>query len=222
MQLAWNAAALRSPVLIARPAAMQPSCCTRVLFHGLLRTLFTIVLQLYPQAQFAMLQGTCIINGAPLAAHAFTALPIAAARAVAHERSGQVVADPLARKLLLGVGGKQGEQLLNSGANVEYMSLRKTLGDELVHSMYASQFAVRQVVSLGAGLDSRAFRLGLADTRFFEVDSQELFDMKVLLVLRRAPQHQPPLTVVGLLSRPCRRNHSWRTSRSGRRTAPGT
>ena len=29
-----------------------------------------------------------VLNGAPLAAHAFTALPIAAARAVAHERSG--------------------------------------------------------------------------------------------------------------------------------------
>ena len=124
-----------------------------------------------------------VINGAPLAAHAFTALPIAAARAVAHERSGAQVEDPLARKLLLGAGGEKGKQLLHQGANVDYMSLRKTLGDTLVSEMYASSYAVRQVVSIGAGLDSRAFRLPLPDVSYFEVDSQELFDMKEPLVV---------------------------------------
>ena len=123
-----------------------------------------------------------VINGAPLAAHAFTALPIAAARAVAHERSGAAVEDPLARKLLLGAGGAKGEQLLHDGANVEYMSLRKTLGDELVREMYESQ-TVRQVVSIGAGMDSRAFRLALPGVSYFEVDSQELFDLKEPLVV---------------------------------------
>jgi methyltransferase (TIGR00027 family) len=100
---------------------------------------------------------------------------------VAHERSGAAVEDPLARKLLLGAGGAAGNELLHTGANVEYMSLRKTLGDELVHESYVSH-AVRQVVSIGAGLDSRAFRLGLSGVSFFEVDSQELFDMKEPLV----------------------------------------
>lgn len=123
-----------------------------------------------------------VLNGAPLAAHAFTALPIAAARAVAHERSGATVEDPLARKLLLGAGGAKGQQLLRDGANVEYMSLRKTLGDELVREMYGKQGA-RQVVSIGAGLDSRAFRLPHPHVSYFEVDSQELFDMKEPLVV---------------------------------------
>ena len=122
-----------------------------------------------------------VLNGAPLTAHAFTALPIAAARAVAHERSGATVDDPLARKLLLGAGGSKGERLLHDGANVEYMSLRKTLGDELVRQMYTSH-GVRQVVSIGAGLDSRPFRLPLDGVSYFEVDSQELFDMKEPLV----------------------------------------
>lgn len=124
-----------------------------------------------------------VLNGAPLAAHAFTALPIAAARAVAHERSGATVEDPLARKLLLGAGGKRAEELLRAGANVEYMSLRKTLGDELVREMYEGGHAVRQVVSIGAGLDSRAFRLPYPNVSYFEVDSQELFDMKEPLVV---------------------------------------
>lgn len=129
---------------------------------------------------------TCVtrgisLNGAPLSAHAFTALPIAAARAVAHERSGAAVEDPLARKLLLGAGGEQGKQLLRDGANVEYMSLRKTLGDELVRETY-DRHAARQVVSIGAGYDSRAFRLPLPDVSYFEVDSQELFDIKEPLV----------------------------------------
>ena len=59
-----------------------------------------------------------VMNGAPLAAHAFTALPIAAARAVAHERSGAQVEDPLARKLLLGAGGEKGKQLLQMAHTV--------------------------------------------------------------------------------------------------------
>ena len=62
------------------------------------------------------------------------------------------------------------------------MSLRKTLGDELVREMHGSSYAVRQVVSIGAGYDSRAFRLPHADVSYFEVDSHELFDLKEPLV----------------------------------------
>ena len=62
------------------------------------------------------------------------------------------------------------------------MSLRKTLGDELVRERHGSSAAVDQVVSIGAGLDSRAFRLPYPGVTYFEVDSQELFDMKEPLV----------------------------------------
>mmetsp|Transcript_77797 Transcript_77797/g.140369 ORF Transcript_77797/g.140369 Transcript_77797/m.140369 type:complete len:313 (-) Transcript_77797:35-973(-) len=107
--------------------------------------------------------------------HAYTALPIAAARAIESSRHDAVVSDPLARKLLAGE-----HHLLTSGANVEHMTKRVLLGDELVQEAYSR--GVRQVVSLGAGMDSRAFRMGLFDTAFFEVDRKELFEVKEPLV----------------------------------------
>ncbi|KAJ1470124.1 S-adenosyl-L-methionine-dependent methyltransferase [Baffinella frigidus] len=108
--------------------------------------------------------------------HAYTALPIAAARAMAFMQSDDpIIRDPLAAKLVAG------ETHLMNGANVEYMSMRCLLGDELVRERHA-QAGVRQVVSLGAGMDSRAFRLNLLDTTFYEVDKQGLFDVKEPLV----------------------------------------
>ena len=98
--------------------------------------------------------------------HAYTALPIAAARAMAFMQSDDpIIRDPLAAKLVAG------ENHLMNGANVEYMSMRCLLGDELVRERHA-EAGVRQVVSLGVGMDSRAFRLNLFDTTFYEVDKQ--------------------------------------------------
>lgn len=79
--------------------------------------------------------------------HAYTALPIAAARALSTERNSGVK-DPLARKLVAGE-----EQLLRAGANVDYMTRRALVGDELVFEQHRK--GTRQVVSLGAGMDSR-------------------------------------------------------------------
>ena len=107
-------------------------------------------------------------------AHAYTALPIAAARALSYDRG--LIDDPLAAKLVAGE-----TQLMRNGANVEYMTMRCLLGDELVLERHENA-GVRQVVSIGAGMDSRAFRLGLNDTTFFEVDKQGLFDLKEPLV----------------------------------------
>lgn len=117
--------------------------------------------------------------------HAYTALPIAAARAISTERNAGVK-DPLARKLVAGE-----DKLLRAGANVDYMTKRALLGDELVLDGHSN--GTRQVVSLGAGMDSRAFRLGLADMTFFEVDKQALFEVKEPLVsgtpLQAAARH---------------------------------
>eukprot|EP00961_Rhodomonas_salina_P094556 1272563-Rhodomonas_salina.1 len=98
--------------------------------------------------------------------HAYTALPIAAARAIDYDSRESMINDPLAKKLLAG------ETKLLSGAssNVEYMTMRALIGDALVREQHAT--GTRQVVSIGAGMDSRAFRLGLNDTTFFEVDNQ--------------------------------------------------
>jgi O-methyltransferase involved in polyketide biosynthesis len=57
---------------------------------------------------------------------------------------------------------------------VDYMTRRALIGDELVLDQHRK--GTRQVVSLGAGMDSRAFRLGLTDTIFFEVLVWPLWD----------------------------------------------
>lgn len=124
--------------------------------------------------------------------HAYTALPIAAARAVAHQRSKGVIDDPLAKKLVAGEN-----HLIRTGANVEYMTLRKLIGDELVKDQHRR--GTRQIVSLGAGMDSRAFRLGLHDSTFFEVDKQGLFDVKEPLVTDVPLQCAARKTVVGTI-----------------------
>jgi methyltransferase (TIGR00027 family) len=61
-----------------------------------------------------------------------------------------------------------------------YMTKRALMGDTLAKEGHRR--GSRQVVSLGAGMDSRAFRLGLYDTAFFEVDSKDLFESKEPLV----------------------------------------
>jgi methyltransferase (TIGR00027 family) len=124
--------------------------------------------------------------------HAYTALPIAAARAVAHDRSGEWISDPLAKKLVAGEN-----HLISAGSNVEYMTKRKLIGDELVLEQH--WYGTRQVVSLGAGMDSRAFRLGLNDSTFFEVDKQGLFDVKEPLVSDVPLQCAARRTVVGTI-----------------------
>lgn len=134
---------------------------------------------------------TTALRSIAMDAHAYTALPIAAARAIAFDRGG-VVKDPLAKKLVAGETG-----LLQNGANVEYMTMRALLGDELCLDAHAR--GVRQVVSLGAGMDSRAYRLGLTDTTFFEVDKQGLFDVKEPLVSDVPLQAAARRTVVGTL-----------------------
>ena len=63
--------------------------------------------------------------------HVYTALPIAAARAVATSRNAGVN-DPLAAKLVVGEN-----KLIESGANVEYMTIRALVGDELVLDQHA-------------------------------------------------------------------------------------
>ena len=105
--------------------------------------------------------------------HVYTAFPIAAARAVAFGNPNSMIKDPLASRLLAG----QNHLLRGGAANEEYMTMRALLGDELVTAQH-QHHGVRQVVFLGAGMDSRAFRLDLPGTVFFEVDKANLFEIK--------------------------------------------
>lgn len=104
--------------------------------------------------------------------HVYTALPIAAARAIANGRPDSLIQDPLASRLLAG----QSHLMTTASSNTEYMTMRALLGDQLVTQQHAN--GVRQVVSLGCGMDSRAFRLDLSGTIFYEVDKPNLFELK--------------------------------------------
>jgi methyltransferase (TIGR00027 family) len=108
--------------------------------------------------------------------HVYTALPIAASRALANAQKDAIIQDPLAQKLLAG----HDDLLQKASANTEYMTMRCLIGDDLVLSQHAN--GVRQVVSLGAGMDSRAFRLPIPGTTVFEVDKEDLFRLKEPLV----------------------------------------
>mmetsp|Transcript_29648 Transcript_29648/g.49156 ORF Transcript_29648/g.49156 Transcript_29648/m.49156 type:complete len:272 (+) Transcript_29648:94-909(+) len=125
--------------------------------------------------------------------HVYTALPIAASRAIAYGRPDSMVNDPLAHKLLAGH-----ENLLErASANTEYMTMRCLIGDDLVAKQHLQ--GVRQVVSLGAGMDSRAFRLQLPETTFFEVDKEDLFRLKDPLVEDVPLTCARRVTVIGVL-----------------------
>jgi methyltransferase (TIGR00027 family) len=58
--------------------------------------------------------------------------------------------------------------------------VRGRLGDEVLRRAYAS--GVRQVVTLGAGSDTRPWRLPLKEMRFFEVDLPGQLDFKATLL----------------------------------------
>jgi methyltransferase (TIGR00027 family) len=127
--------------------------------------------------------------------HAYTALPIAAARAVVTKSRGAVFKDPLAEKLLVG----EDHLMTEAKGFAEYMTKRAMMGDTMVQEAHSQ--GVRQVVSLGAGMDSRAFRMGLNDTAFFEVDSHELFESKEPLVADVPLQCESRQVVAGWLGK---------------------
>lgn len=161
-------------------------------FHESLRlTLLSVLTATHVARGFHVSASHAASEPGKMDPHAYTALPIAAARALSTERNGGVH-DPLARKLVAGE-----DKLLREGANVGYMTKRALIGDELVLDHH--KLGTRQVVSLGAGMDSRAFRLGLHDTVFFEVDKQGLFDVKEPLVASTPLQAARRMLVVGTI-----------------------
>ena len=164
-------------------------------FHESLRlTLLSVLTATHVARGFHVSASHAASEPGKMDPHAYTALPIAAARALSTERNGGVH-DPLARKLVAGE-----DKLLREGANVGYMTKRALIGDELVLDHH--KLGTRQVVSLGAGMDSRAFRLGLHDTVFFEVDKLGLCVLLHHSQLARA-QHHDGRSHLGLSQKLC-------------------
>jgi methyltransferase (TIGR00027 family) len=99
-----------------------------------------------------------------------TALMVAALRATASARPEPICSDPWAARLAGDEGFALAERFLAASPSMElWLALRTAVIDERVRAFVGS--GVRQVVLLGAGLDSRAARLAAAGVRFFEVDA---------------------------------------------------
>ena len=118
-----------------------------------------------------------------------TARWIAASRAKESELALPLFSDPYAREL----SGDAGFELQKSmraamGAPGDgpdlYLSIRtKFLDDALVHAVRAR--GLQQVVILGAGMDTRAFRIPWpSGVKVFEVDREEIFDHKEVVLGR--------------------------------------
>jgi methyltransferase (TIGR00027 family) len=117
-----------------------------------------------------------------------TACWTAAARAKEAARSDRLFDDPYAATLAGAVGLRalEASELASGGAN-RYLSVRSHWFDQTVEA-HASH--VSQVVNLGAGLDTRPFRLTLPPSlRWFEIDLPRVFDRKepALVDLRAVP-----------------------------------
>jgi methyltransferase (TIGR00027 family) len=107
----------------------------------------------------------------PDRSHSRTALMVAAYRARAARQPGALCDDPWAAAL----SGDEGEAISRRfDATFPHMelwvALRTAYLDAQVRRLTHPPHAFRQVVILGAGLDTRSARLSRPDLRFFEVD----------------------------------------------------
>jgi len=100
-----------------------------------------------------------------------TAILVAGYRARASEGESAIISDPWASRL----AGPEGEALTREFDGPQphleqWIAIRTAHLDARVRHLTRAQCGIRQVVLLGAGLDTRAARLGREGVRFFEVD----------------------------------------------------
>jgi methyltransferase (TIGR00027 family) len=131
-----------------------------------------------------------------------TARWTAALRAQESERPDRLFDDPLAQAL----AGEEGMMMLaySEQAHPEqvadvapYIAIRTRFFDDL--ALQSAAEGIRQVVIVGAGMDTRAFRLSWpAGTSLYELDRPELLDLKEAILSResaRAECRRRPLGV---------------------------
>lgn len=97
----------------------------------------------------------------------------ATSRHIESQRWDSLFYDPLAAKLA-------GDEAIDNPMGAWILVPRTRYGDDIVHKMYnAPSNPCRQLVLLGAGMDTRAYRLpNVPDLRVFEVDQPTTFDVK--------------------------------------------
>ena len=123
-----------------------------------------------------------------------TALLVAQARAAERDRPDRLFDDPLAERFVERAGpsflasAAELAPVLRLRGNGRYFAIRTRFFDDCL--LDAVKSGCRQVVLLGAGLDTRAFRLPLpSDARLFELDLPDVLAWKaeVLAVASAAP-----------------------------------
>ncbi len=117
-----------------------------------------------------------------------TALLVAAARAVESELEDGLVRDPYAARL----AGDRGMALLRAGSLSRWRSFGVGLRSRFIDEFLSSELAdgtVDCVVSMGAGLDARPWRLPLPEAlRWIEVDFAQILDYKHGILKDAAPR----------------------------------
>ena len=117
-----------------------------------------------------------------------TALLVAGCRAVEAERTDALVRDPFAARL----AGERGIAMFRALPHPEIMgfglAIRTRFIDELILDSITSA-GISTVVSLGAGLDTRPWRLHLPpELRWLEVDFQAMLDYKDSFLRAETPR----------------------------------
>lgn len=117
----------------------------------------------------------------------FSARLVAAMRAKEKLRDNPIFEDPFAESLAGSDAFKLLEQQFTE-QDIAYLAVRTRYFDDFILSATAE---ANQVVILGAGLDTRAFRLSLpASTVVYELDKSVIFDYKSSVLQAYSPQCQ--------------------------------
>ena len=116
-----------------------------------------------------------------------TALMVAACRAIENDRPDGLIRDPFASVL----AGDKGMAIARSSSAIEWMCFglgaRTRFIDDLVLQVIQEN-SVRTVVNLGAGLDTRPWRMDLPQNlRWIEVDFPAMLDYKAARLGNREP-----------------------------------
>jgi methyltransferase (TIGR00027 family) len=118
-----------------------------------------------------------------------TAFPTAHARAVESERPDALFTDPLAARLLTERGRALGESLQGSFLRGWSIDVRTVMIDDFIVRAIAS--GADSVLNLGAGLDTRPYRMDIpSSVRWVEVDQPHVIQFKEERLKDQAPRCQ--------------------------------
>jgi methyltransferase (TIGR00027 family) len=118
-----------------------------------------------------------------------TALCVAVYRAEESERPDALFKDPLARRL----AGERGSHIarhMSHGAHIRWvLSVRTVVIDRMIAELFAD--GVDTIVNLGAGLDTRPYRLELPHSlKWFEIDFPQMIQYKNRQLADQKPRCQ--------------------------------